>query len=258
MTVFKLESPSKGNLVDARHRWCVPAALCPDCGSTRTAWGVLTLAYPHIELPETARAQKYKSAWPVSWEEYEKLRKPILEALGKGSPVPPGTNFGPLVGSITGPFPDFNWIWSWQCLVREGVLKRLNERLDTNIKAVPAKIRSQRKEKPDYFELVALPIALLSEASKSKLQPPLCSDCGHQFVSNGYFDYREPPVHPFRVKSKLNDLVQLKRQSIPENLPVFRIRDLPHFILCSEQFRAAVVELGLSRINFVPMQVVTE
>jgi len=140
---------------------------------------------------------------------------------------------------MAGPLTDFAWAWDWQCMLRNGVCDRLNNRLGTVIQAVPARITSRRKEKPDCLELIALPLALLSEGTKQSLEHTDCPKC-------------------FRYLAAFDDPIHVKRSSLPKAKHVFRIRELPAFVLCSAQFRHAVQDLKLENIDFAPIAVAME
>jgi hypothetical protein len=181
----------------------------------------------------------------VPWEYYEELRKPLRRIVPAELPLPPGTDFGPLVGSITGPATDFAWVWDWDCLVRKDALARLEDHLSAEIQTARSEITSRRKEKPVYAELVALPSALLTKSSESGLPHFHCDVCGQYFCSDGYMAYAEPP----------GITVLVERSSIPQKAHVFRIRQLSRWVVCTDLFRQAVTRLGLRNIRFEPVEV---
>ena len=241
--------PGKDSWVSGAHKWRLPAAKCGKCGGSRAGgWGDPALAYPHIDIPTNLKRSEYTVRSPIPWTEYLQLRKPLRELVPSDMPLPPGTDFGPWVGEASGPLTDFAGVWDWECLVRQGVLERLNQKLSTQIQAIPAQIRSRRKEKPDYLELVALPMAVLSNGTMSQLTTSHCDACGQQFVSDGYFAYGEPPGIG----------IQICRSSLPKDKHVFRIRELSRYVLCTAEFREAVLDLGLQNISFSPIEVVDE
>ncbi len=234
MTIFRLKA--RNNMIDAANKWDLPGTRCPECGNL---WADSELAYSHINLPDSVKPKPYKKPWPVPWKRYEELAGPIRALVPAHLPLRPGTSFGPLEGDMAGPLTGFAWAWDWRCLVRKGILEKLNEKLGASIQAVPAKIKSRRTEKPDYLELVALPFALLSEKSKQTLEHTDCPKC-------------------FRCLAAYEDPVEVKRSSLPKQKHIFRILELSSFVLCSEQFRQAVQDLNLENINFAPIEVADE
>ncbi|MGA2866366.1 MAG: double-CXXCG motif protein [Verrucomicrobiota bacterium] len=259
MRAFELQEPpirgvrphGQDPWVSGRHMQRLPAAECGNCAGRPGAdgWGDPALCYPHISIPASLKPARYRERFTVTWAEYEELKAPLRELVPAHLPLPPGTEFGPLVGvSGGGPLTDFAWLWSWHCFVRAQVLDRLNQKLGVAIQAVPAQFRSRRKEKPDYLELVALPLARVSDATRSGLTPGASECCRRQFVSGDYFAYAETPGVPIRVKAS----------SLPVDADIFRIRELSRRVLCSERFHNAVLELGFQNINFAPIDLVDE
>ncbi len=210
-------------------------------------WGDPALAYPHIEIPKRLKPFQYRLQFPVTWAKFEELRDRLRDVVPPELPLPAGTDFGPLKGVVGGPYHDFNWIWNWECLVRRTALEQLQKELGNTIHTVPARVTSRRKEKPDFCELVALPLARLSEASRAQLRPDYCSSCGQQFASGDYSAYVET-----------SQSVSIKASSLPVDTHIVRIRELSRGVLCTERFRQACAKFGLGNIDFEPITVVAE
>jgi uncharacterized double-CXXCG motif protein len=235
-------------MISGAHKSRLPAAKCRNECKCTAGWGDAALAYPQLEIPTHLPRSEYRLRFPLSWKEYEQLRDMLRKSIGSGLPLPPGTKFGPLRGDVTGPPTDFAWVWDWSCFVRKEVLPRLGRALERRIKTAPTEIRSRRKEKPVYVEIVALPTALVTSAVERELPPFHCGICGNQFASDGYFAYADT--------NKVQ--VAVKRSSIPEDTCIFRIRQLSRWLLCTEEFHDAVLDLGLSNIRFEPVPLANE
>lgn len=243
MKLYRLRA--EAYMVSGVHTWRLPAARCKNACKCPGGWGEKALSYPQIEIPATLPRSEYRLRSPLPWNEYEQLRDLLRRSVRPDLPLPPGTDFGPLVGTISGPPTDFAWIWDWDCFIRHDVLERLNERLSAPVRTAMAQILSKRKERPKYVEIVALPTASVTTAVEESLPPFSCLVCGSQFVSEGYFAYREtqkvPPV--------------VKRSCIPNDTCIFRLRQQSRWVLCTEEFRETVLELALNNITFQPVLV---
>ena len=80
-------------------------------------------------------------------------------------------------------------------MLRQGALERLNQKLNSKLQAIPAQIRSRRKEKPGYLELVALPIARVSESTRLNcalfIVPPAVSSLSAETTSRTWSRVRQ-------------------------------------------------------------------
>ena len=92
--------------VQARHEWGLPGVNCDLCRST---WGSVGDEYPLIDLSPLPDATPYQSKKPVSNAEFTRLRTGIFELIGKEIPLPPGSDFGTLVGRRVRKIGDFAW-----------------------------------------------------------------------------------------------------------------------------------------------------
>lgn len=223
MRLFELRpDDSCDYAVEANHRWGLPGVKCDACGAT---WSNVGVAYPVVDLSVLPNANRYTNFWPVPWNEFEQLRAPILELLPKGAVAPPGTDFGPLVGRVTGALPDLVWRDTWTLLTRPEVLARLKREGIEMPKGAKAKL--QGRQQADLIELQLEPHATLAASCLPPGEFAACSVCGRRGIKR---------PHELVVESS----------SVPENLDFFRLSDLTTAILATERAVKALTELKLT------------
>lgn len=217
--------------INASHTWGLPGIRCSVCGVT---WATTGVAYPAVDLAILPSPDQYGGLEPVTVEEFQELRAPIIRLLGASVALPPGTDLGPLVGKAWGKFGDFAWVNPWTMLIRHEVWSKLNSMGLRLPQVVTPKLEFRSKFPPEFLEFQVEPLASLSASSFSSLEPSPCPVCGH--------DARKP------------EQIVAERVSIPSYVDLFRLRDFPTVILATEEFTEAVQDLNMTGISTVEVQ----
>ena len=213
MRVFELkvddEAVSPTSDMRARHVWGLPGTQCDTCNAT---WSNTGLAYPSVDLSSLPSPDRYKVLWPVALAEFEQLRRPIAELMPAGSVLAPGTDFGPLTGTVEGKFGDFAWPNSWTLLVRQETYELLLRGGARMPKGVPTSLTFRESFPGILLELEIEPLARISRPSLPDLDINRCQACGG---------------NPFKVP----DHIEVELSSIPEHVDLFRLREFATIIL---------------------------
>lgn len=211
--------------IEASHMWGLPGVRCSACGRT---WSTTGVAYPALDLSILPSVESYCKPLPVAVEAFQELRMPIRRLLPVGAPVPPGAEFGPLVGKAYGRFGDFAWVNPWTMLIRRQALLRLASEHVRLPRFVVPHLDFRSESLVDLLELQIEPHASLSIESFEPGESSFCSVCG--------YDAR-------KVRR-----VIVSRASIQSHVELFRLRDLPTMILATDRFMNIVRKLGMTDV----------
>jgi uncharacterized double-CXXCG motif protein len=164
-------------------------------------------------------------------EEFERLRELIRALVPAGAPIPPGTRFGPLVGTASGSFGAFCFQSPWTLLVRREAMESLQQAGVQGLKGCKPELRfRQKKNPPELVELQLEPHGLLHSSCLPQ-RPPPCSRCG--------FESFQLPEH-----------LILDKASLPTHTDVFRLANFATVLVGTERFKEAAQRLGLDGILF--------
>ena len=216
---------------DASHTWGLPGIRCSVCAMT---WSTTGVAYPAVDLSILPSPDRYGRLEPVTVEEFQELRAPIIRLLGANLALPPGTDFGPLVGKAWGKFGDFAWVNPWTMLIRHESWSKLSSIGVRLPEVVTPKLGLRSKLPPKLLEFQVEPLASLSATSFSSLEPSPCPVCGHD--------------------GRKAERIIVRRTSIPSYVDLFRLRDFPTVILATEEFAEAVQNLSMTDISMVEVK----
>lgn len=211
--------------IEASHMWGLPGIRCSACGRT---WSTTGIAYPALDLSKLPSVERYSQASPVAVEEFQKICAPILSLLAVEFVLPPGAEFGPLVGRARGRFGDFAWVNPWTMLIRREALLRLaSEGIQLPKFGIP-QLDFLPEQPIDLLEIQIEPLARLSVRSFVPVELLPCSACG--------YDAR-----------KVQHVI-VSRGSIPSHVELFRLLDFPTAILATEHFVEVVQKLNMTDI----------
>lgn len=213
--------------INATHTWSLPGVKCSVCKST---WSVIGVAYPCVTITDSILAEKLKKPQPISEFEFTELIKEIVPLFSGDFFLPPGTEFGPLEGKAWGIFGDFAWLNPWTILVQNETYGRLAEAGIKLPKVVSHNLRFRAKNFPELLEFQIEPLARLSQSSYSVAEPARCHACGRE--------------------TRSATRIIIDQNSIPEHVDLFRIRDLPTFIVAKERLFEICEEENLKDILF--------
>lgn len=218
--------------IEATHVWNMPGIRCSLCGQT---WAMIGIAYPLVDLSTLSSHHEFSEPWPVNVETYLKLRELVAHLVSDEWPIPPGTEFGPLVGKGSGKTGDFAWVNLWTLLIHhKAYLKLASQEIRLPKVSVP-KLEFEETSSNELFEFQIEPFAKLSSLSYSPPEPKLCSLCG-------------------RDNRKVEQII-IEKRSIPSDVDMFRIKDFPTKILITERFMKVVEDLKLTNISFTSVTV---
>ena len=220
-----------GFRTNVTHKWCLPGVRCYVCGNT---WAQTGVFYPSIDLTSFPEKDAYKPR-PQPLDEFERLRKNLAGFVPRGTMLVPGAQFGPIVGKASGELRDVIWPYPWLFLVQVDILQRLRDeglRLPT---AVPSELEYRGAILSNYCELEAHPAAYLKPGMGIREIAP-CSGCGR-------YDYSLHKAQPLVLDS----------DTIPKNIDVFRLCDLPTYVICTEKFADSCVRFILNGTTVSPI-----
>ncbi len=221
--------PISGKIV-AAHTWALPGIQdCPRCYET---WASC-VAYPEADLTDLSGQERYRSRRPQSLYVVHRMREAVRPYVAPGAALPPGSEFGPLVGHGHGKFGDFGWpALPGVMLVRPDIATRLEDAGITGLRTIPTRISYWGSEDPLYREIVfGYEGRVFDDALPFGGAPP-CDACGHRTLPSG----RRAPIDP---------------ESISGELDIFRGFDVPSCIYATLAFVEAATAFRLTDISFV-------
>jgi uncharacterized double-CXXCG motif protein len=213
----------------AAHTWTLPGVQdCPKCYET---WAS-SVAYPDVDLSRLRGEESYRTQRPQTLYVVHRMREAVKPFVAPGTSLPPGTEFGPLVGHGTGTFGDFGWPQRpGVMLVRPEAAARLGAAGVRGLRTVPAHITYRGGEDPMFREVA---FAYEGQIADDELSPggtPACAACGFCILPS-------------------EKRTQLDPASVSGAVDIFRGIDLPSCIYATESFVDAVRSLGLTDIAF--------
>ncbi|MCP3142312.1 SitI6 family double-CXXCG motif immunity protein [Pyxidicoccus xibeiensis] len=216
-----------GGYVNAAHRWGLPGATCHTCGVT---WASSGHTYPCVDLSQLPEHAEFLSARPEPFPEFARLRELVRPLAPPKATLPPGTLFGPLVGTATGRLAAFEWLTE-VLLVRRDALERLQGEGLRGMRACPTALRFRQKNPPEFLELQVEPHGRLHPDCLPPDVPPPCVTCGR---------------HAFRRP----DEPILDAASLPMDLDLFRGGNFATMVVVTARFMEAVRRLDLDGVTF--------
>lgn len=214
--------------IDASHKWGLPGVNCDICGNT---WAMTGVIYPAVDLSNLPNEKRFRKAHVVSVAEYLTSQRYISNLFSSTLFLPPGTEFGPMVGKAWGKFGDFAWTNPWTMLMQRKTYEMLTSKgiLLSPQYSTPELIY-RAKSTPDLVEPQIEPMARMAKSAFTPVDTSICSFCGYD-------------------PHKLHKLI-VEASSIPINLDLFRSRDHPTHIFATERFVEEIKILQLSDISF--------
>jgi uncharacterized double-CXXCG motif protein len=217
------------NEIIATHTWALPGIQnCPRCYET---WASC-VAYPDVDLSTLPGQERYRIRRPQSLYIVHRMREAVRPFVAAGAALPPGAEFGPLVGHGKGAFGDFGWpAWPGVMLVRPDVGLRLDAAGITGLRTAPTRITYWGSEDPLYREAVFGYEGRVFDESLPPGGAPACAVCGHRDLPSG----RRAAIDPHTVSGTLD---------------IFRSIDVPSCIYATSAFVEAAQALRLTDISF--------
>ncbi|MCP3145123.1 SitI6 family double-CXXCG motif immunity protein [Pyxidicoccus xibeiensis] len=214
--------------LDAAHKWGLPGARCSTCGAT---WSSSGHQYPAIDLSQLPERSEFEKPRPEPFTEFARLRELVRPLAPPNAALPPGTSFGPLVGTASGKFAPFTWLGDIMLLVRREELERLQAEGVRGLLGCRTELAFRQKNPPELLELQLEPHGRLHpDCLPTDLLPP-CATCG-------------------RVAFRLPEQPILEAASLPTDLDVFRVGSYATVIVGTQRFMEAVRHLALEGTTF--------
>ena len=140
-------------IINAAYRLGLPGLTCSTCGDT---WSAIGVHYPSTRIRSPRLRKQLATPRALPTEEWLPLQALLRREVGNIF-LPPGTDFGPLVGYANALSGHFAWLNPWTLLARSTVAARLRT---LGVASVPHRVRVRRPS-PPYRELVLPPLARL-------------------------------------------------------------------------------------------------
>jgi uncharacterized double-CXXCG motif protein len=213
---------------NAAHQWGLPGVHCPACGVT---WGDAGHDYPAVDLSHLQERRAFETARPEPFHEFVRLRELVRPLAPPNSKLPPGTHFGPLVGTAQGNFGPFAWLGSSRLLMRREVVDRLQAEGVRGLLGARTALRFRKKDPPELLEPQMEPRGELHPDCFLPDVPSPCTTCGRLGLRRP-----EAPI--------------LDAASLPTDLDLFRVGNFATMIIGTDRFMDAVRRLELDGITF--------
>jgi uncharacterized double-CXXCG motif protein len=211
---------SRSPVINAAYRLGLPGLFCSTCGET---WAAVGVHYPSSRIRSPRLRKQLATPRALPTEEWLPLQALLRREVGNIF-LPPGTDFGPLVGHANALSGHFTWLTSWTLLACGPVAARLRT---LGVSSVPHRIRVRRPSSP-YRELVLPPLARLR-----KDRAIACGGC------------RRPATPSPTLLSAANIV-------LPPRVHLARIRQWPTVVVASEAFARLVKANHWSGVVFTP------
>lgn len=209
------------------NKWGLPGVHCPLCNAI---WATGMDTYPSVDLSHLPlqERKKYLPRVEEDYEEFERLREQVRPLLPQGTPLWPGTQFGPMTGTAQGEFGPLVLHHSWTLMMRREPLKRLQAEGVKGLKGCRTELRFRKKNPPELLEMELAPRGYLHPDCLPEDRPAPCAKCGRK----GW----KLPEHPI-----------LDAATLPQDLDLFRLAGFVTLIICTERFVEAVRRLGYAQ-----------
>ncbi|WP_163993700.1 double-CXXCG motif protein [Pyxidicoccus caerfyrddinensis] len=212
----------------ATHKWSLPSVECTACGAI---WGASGHDYPSVGLSQLPEQAKFISPGPTSVSECARLRELVRPLAPPSATLPPGTSFGPLVGTAHGDLGPLTWQGDYLLVLRRDTLERLQAEGVRGLLGCMTGLRFRQKNPPELLELQIEPHGRLHPDCLPPDLPPPCATCG-------------------RVAVRLPEQPILDAASLPADLDLFRVGNFATVIVGTERFMDAARRLELDGITF--------
>lgn len=208
--------------INAAHLVGLPGLKCARCGET---WAAVGVSYPLVDAERLGRLlPELKSPAPIPGSRFVKLREAVEREVGTGRYLPPGTDFGPLIGTASGAVHAALWVNPWTLLLRRDAYERAFDGLQPPKGAVAVLSGASA----EFLEIEATPRRLLGV-------PETCSACGR-----------------FGVRRDGSKKILFKRWPVDDQLS--RVEELPSVLLATETLARKLASLAPGVIAIAPCE----
>jgi uncharacterized double-CXXCG motif protein len=187
------------------------------CDVCRRTWTTSGVAYPTIQVPDDLDAVMPRR--PIPRRDFSRLAPRLRLRVGLSAPLPPGTELGPLVGTIAGGAAEVLWPTPWTLVLSDRTLAALTG-AGFHLRTAAAALKGVHPDEA-LHELEIRPHGYLRAPQYWKPQGLPCASCGYE---------RLEPAGP----------LVLNAATLEPDRDLFRISDLPTVIVASERLAAAL------------------
>ncbi|WP_408889284.1 double-CXXCG motif protein [Myxococcus faecalis] len=216
-----------GGYVDARHTWGLPGVRCHVCGAT---WSAVGHDFPSVDLSGLPESRELVTLRPEPFAEFVRRRELVRPYMPAGVALPPGTDFGPLIGRAVGGLGPVVWSGT-RMLLRHDALERLHAEGVFGLMGCPTSLRFRQKDPPELMELQLEPLGRFRPDCIPADVPPPCPTCGRFGLSRP-----EAPI--------------LDAATLPTEVDLFRVGNFATMVIGTERFRDSVLRLELDGLTF--------
>ncbi|MCP3063898.1 double-CXXCG motif protein [Myxococcus sp. K38C18041901] len=217
-----------GGEVHGVRKWKLPGLMgCPTCGAT---WAGVGHFHPEVDLSHLPEGRELERARPEPFQEFVRLRELVRPLVAPNMELPPGTGFGPFVGSASGRLPAFAWVISVLLVHREALVSLQADGV-RNLSGHPTALKFRQKSPPELLELQMSPQGRLHPDCIPADVPSPCPTCGRFGLSRP-----EEPV--------------LEAAALPTEVDLFRVGNFATMVIGTERFRDSVLRLDLDGLTF--------
>ena len=217
------------------HKWYLPGVHCNVC---RETWGMTGVQYPTVSLANHPIEQDLIRSKPLDTEEFAKLRQSLTPYVEDNSLLLPGTRFGPVCGNINEMINDIVWINRWTPLFSDSFMNTLANKVQNLNRMVKTRVIALLDCDHHYYEAEIKCMGYLTVETGMRRYVP-CKGCG-------------------RVGFSTQDPTSLKldKASIPPDVNLFRIFDLPTFIIATEHVVDCIVKYNIRECHIMPIDAI--
>ena len=153
--------------------WHLPGVHCPVCGDI---WAIRGVIYPLMGFTGNPLGKQLEKPRAEELEVFEQLQAAVRVYVPGELPLPPGTEFGPMRGRVTGKFGDFVWPNLWDFVMRVEAYQKL---ASTGLRLPePSLPDLQEKVKGKLYHLQIIPMGKMSSQAYEDPDKPICLRCG--------------------------------------------------------------------------------
>ncbi|MCP3142322.1 SitI6 family double-CXXCG motif immunity protein [Pyxidicoccus xibeiensis] len=213
---------------NAGRKWSLPGARCSACGAT---WSATGHQYPSVDLSHLPERGEFEKPRSEPYAELARLRERVRLLAPPTATLPPGTGFGPLVGTARGDLGPLTWQGNYLLLLRRDTLDRLQAEGARGLLGCRTELQWKQRNPPEFLELQIEPHGQLHPDCIPSDVPPPCTTCGRYGISR--------PDEPM-----------IDASSLPSELDLFRVGNFATMLVGTERFMDAVRRLDLDGISF--------
>jgi uncharacterized double-CXXCG motif protein len=194
-------------------------------------WGGAGEAYPSVELSQVPKRALSHARVEENFEEFARLRELVRPLVPAGAPLAPGAEFGPLVGTAWGNFPQLHLQNPWALLVRRDALTTLQAEGLRGLAGCRTELTFRGTSSVELLELQVEAGGMLHPDCLPPGKAAPCATCGR-------YDFSLPrdPI--------------LDGASLPHDRDLFRLRNFQTVIVGTNRFVDAVQRLGFEEVGF--------